>query len=465
MSPLPTDGELGASFRDPSGYLFRSGGELFRLVSQSYREDYQHLLASGLYRSLVEDRLLIPHREIDPAPPGGAPAFKVIQPDLVPIISYPYEWCFSQLRDAALATLAIQAKALEHGMVLKDASAYNIQFHRGRPILIDTLSFARYREGEPWTPYRQFCQHFLAPLALMSRCDVRLGQLSRIHIDGVPLDLASALLPARTRLSWPLLLHLHLHARAQRRSAARPLRGSGRKMSRLALRGLVASLASAVEGSKWQAKGTPWADYYEDTNYSARALDSKRALVAEGLDLLKPALVWDLGANTGLFSRLASRRGCLTVSCDSDPVAVERNYAQCVRENDTNILPLVLDLANPSPDLGWDNRERESWSRRGPADAVLALALVHHLAIAGNVPLRRLSEYFRRVGRSLIIEFVPKDDSQVRRLLQSREDIFPDYTRECFEREFGKNFLIRAARPVEESRRIIYVLQGRSDPR
>lgn len=211
--------KVAGSFRDPSGFVFVRNHVLFRQVNQQYRVHYDHLMDSGLYQRLLGDGLLVPHTEADGALAVSDDAYKVIQPEAIPFISYPYEWCFSQYKDAALTTLAIQKRALEFGMSLKDASAYNIQLLRGKPVLIDTLSFELYPEGQPWVAYRQFCQHFLAPLALMSYRDMRLGQLMSTYIDGIPIDLASTLLPFRSRFRLALLLHIHLHARSQRRYA------------------------------------------------------------------------------------------------------------------------------------------------------------------------------------------------------------------------------------------------------
>ena len=250
----------------------------------------------------------------------------------MPFISYPYEWSFSQLKDAALLTLKIQKIALEHGMSLKDASAYNIQFVKGKPLLIDTLSFEKYAEGRPWVAYRQFCQHFLAPLALMARRDVRLNQLSRIFLDGIPLDLASRLLPVGTRFKFSLLSHIHLHARSQKHYQDKPVKTSERKLSRFSFLALIDSLESAVASLRWQPRGTEWAEYYDHTNYSDSAIDFKLKCVDDFLKALNPRHVWDIGANTGLFSRLASARHIPTVSLDIDPAAVEKNYRQCRQE-------------------------------------------------------------------------------------------------------------------------------------
>jgi hypothetical protein len=346
-------------------------------------------------------------------------------------------------------------------MTLKDCSAYNIQFIRGKPIFIDTLSFEKYEEGKPWVAYRQFCQHFLAPLALMSHKDIRLSQLLRIYIDGIPLDLASSLLPGSTRFSFSLLAHIHLHARSQARYADKPVAMSGRKLSRLGFLGILDSLESAIRKLKWQPRGTEWAEYYQDTNYTAEAFEHKKQVVADYLDRVKPSSVWDLGGNVGTFSRIAGERGAFTLSFDNDPAAIEINYLDCLSRGEPNILPLVVDLTNSSPGIGWENSERMSLSQRGPADIVLALALVHHLAISNNVPMDRIASFLRNTGKSLIIEFVPKTDSQVKRLLATRNDIFTDYTKQGFEKAFDRYFVIEDTVSIRDSARTLYLMKTR----
>jgi len=454
----------GASFRDPSGFIFRRDGKLLRQINQRYAADYDLLMSSGLYEKLIKAGLMIPHSEVAELPAEPDPAYKVIQPERLPFVSYPYEWSFSQLKDAALATLSIQKRALKAGLSLKDSSAYNIQFVRGKPALIDTLSFEKYREGEPWVAYRQFCQHFLAPLALMAHTDIRLGQLLRVYIDGIPLDLAARLLPRRTRFNFGLLTHVHLHARAQQRYAdkavERPQKNSGR-MSQQQLLGIVESLEGAVKKITWEPAGTEWANYYDITNYSDGAFEHKKQLVAEWTGRVRPSQVWDLGANTGIFSRIASVDGIYTVAFDIDPAAVEFNYLQIKKGKEQNLLPLVLDLTNPSPAIGWHNRERASLGERGPAELVYALAVVHHLAISNNVPLAQVADFFSEIGHWLVIEFVPKSDSQVRKLLTSREDIFDHYTREDFERVFSERFTVHASSALAESKRTLYLMERR----
>jgi hypothetical protein len=436
---------------------------LYRQVNRTGAEDLARLHDSGLYDALVAKGLLVPHREAPLDLARTADAVRILEPEPVAFVSYPYEWCFGQLRDAALLTLRIQKLALRQGQSLKDASAYNVQFHRGRPVLVDTLSFTAYRAGEPWVAYRQFCQHFLAPLALTAQVDARLSALLRTHIDGVPLDLAAKLLPWRTRLSPGLLMHVHLHAAAQKKHAGRRDAPRPRPVSAQALQGIVGSLAAAVRRLDWTPRGTTWGDYYTDTNYSDVARDAKRDLVASLLDRAAPASVWDLGANDGTYSRLASSRGIPTVAADADPAAVELNWRRVKREGERELLPLLMDLTNPSPALGWDHGEREALLARGPADCVLALALVHHLAIGNNVPLDRLAAFFARAGRSVIVEFVPKSDSQVARLLATRADVFPDYDRAGFEAAFGAAFTLEATAPIPGSERVLYLMRRRPE--
>ena len=459
MTNKNRSGAIPSSFRDPSGFLFQKKDGIYRQVNVSYKEDYDRLMQSGLYELLVDAGLLIPHNEVAEAGKIPGKAYKVIKPEMIPFISYPYEWCFSQLKDAALATIEIQKKALEFDMSLKDSSAYNIQFRRGRPVMIDTLSFERYREGAPWVAYRQYCQHFLAPLALMSHTDVRLNQLLRIFIDGVPLDLASSLLPARTRFNASLLSHIHLHAKSQARFAGDAVPARAPKVGRLSLLALIENLGNATRKLTWESDETEWANYYEDTNYSDEALNDKKRLVATFLEVTKPNIVWDLGANTGLYSRLASDMGVQTIAFDIDPGSVERNYQESLNKKETHLLPLLLDLTNPSSGIGWQNQERQSLFERGPADTALALALIHHLAISNNLPFDRITNFFSEICESLIIEFIPKGDSQVQRLLASREDIFPDYTQDAFESEFGKVFKLDKRAEISGSDRSLYLMR------
>lgn len=449
-----------SSFRDPAGFIFSFQGQVYRQVNQHGQEDYDLLMKSGLYDALVRRGWLVSHAEEDIPSPEPDLRYKIIRPQPISFISYPYEWSFSQLKDAALLVLEIQKEALKHGAILKDSSAYNIQFAGAKPILIDTLSLSKYEEGSPWIAYRQFCQHFLAPIALMGLRDIRLSQLLKTYLDGIPLDLASRLLPLRTRLPGGLSLHIHLHALAGQRWAGRSVAsGTRQKISKLQLLGIIDSLESTIRKIHWTPKKTAWVDYDRQHNYTDQAFQAKTEIVGEFLDQAQPAVVWDFGANTGLFSRLAAGRADLVISMDNDPGAAELNYLDCRQQGLTRILPLIVDLTNPSPAIGWRNRERSSLEERKPAGLVMALALIHHLCIANNLPLPALAEFFASCGEWLVIEFVPKEDSQVKKLLASRRDIFPDYNEDQFLEVFQRRFTLMSQRRLPDSLRTLYLFQ------
>jgi hypothetical protein len=449
-----------SSFRDRSGFVFFCDYQVYRQVNKDYADTYEAFRGSGLYNELIRKESLIEHEEVSIGNAFSNDVYKVIKPRLIPFISYPYEWCFSQYKDAALLTLDIQRTAFDYGMSLKDASAYNIQFIDCKPVLIDTLSFEKYIEGKPWVAYRQFCQHFLAPLALICYKDVRLSQLMRVFIDGLPLDLVSNLLPFRTKTKFSLLSHIHLHSKAQKRFSDKGFDDKKRRISKIGFISIIDSLKSAVQSLGWDPEKTVWSDYYDKTNYTERGFEHKREIVSMFLDEIKDAkTLWDFGSNVGEFSRIAARKGLHTISFDADPHVVEENYLKAAREGERNLLPLLCDLTNPSPDIGWENKERSSLLKRGPADIVLALAVIHHLAMSNNVPLSNLAKFFNSICDTLIIEFIPKSDTRVQRLLSTRQDIFIDYNQECFEYEFKNYFSVLNSVLVKDSERSIYLMR------
>ena len=456
--------QISASFRDPNGFVFKFEGKIYRQINQIYAENYEMLMKSGLYEDLISSNLLVQHEEVANPTVAEDKAYKTILPEQLNFISYPYEWCFSQLKRAALTTLEIQKRAIDFNMSLKDSSAFNIQFHQGNTLLIDTLSFESYQEGKPWIAYRQFCQHFLAPLVLMTYRDDRFGRLCQLYIDGIPLDLASKILPARTYLKPAILINIHLHAGAQKRYESRSvdLTAESKQVSKESILGLVNYLEKTVSNLRLSSSQTEWEDYQETHNYSDEALMHKRNIVAEFVDRINPRIVWDLGANIGFFSRLVSERGISTYAFDFDHGAVERNYIDCVEREEKFLLPLIMDLTNPSPEIGWSNRERLSFIKRGPVDAVMALALIHHLAISNNVPLEQIADFLSRLGKWLVIEFVPKQDDQVKRLFRSRVDIFPNYHREQFEFTFKNCYNIIDKVKIKNTERYLYMMENLS---
>jgi len=446
------------SFRDPAGFLFTREGILYRQINQRGKEDYQELMRSGLYDRLVSENLLIPHEEVELTPEQPDEAFAVIRPEPVPCISYPYEWSFSMIRDAALTTLKVQQTALQFGMTLKDASGTNIQFVKGKPLLIDTLSLQRYPDGEPWYAYGQFCRHFMAPLALASFSDIRLVRLLRLHHDGIPLDLARALLPLRSRFHLPTLLHIHLHGRWKERYSGAAGQSSRVRMSRISLEGLVDHLSRSVAGYHWDPRVLDRDAYDASVTYSGTASGMKEKVVHNYIQLSRPQHVVDLGADVGVYSRIAAKHASLVCALDRNPAAVEENYRQMKDRGETNMLPLWIDLTNPTPSTGWVCQERPDLFHRLPCDTVLALAILHHLAITNNTPLTFVVDLMKKLCRTLIIEYIPSTDPAVEELMGRKPDPVEYPTQAEFEKEFSPHFDIIRSDSLENSSRVLYLM-------
>ena len=451
--------QVPSSYKDPSGFVFIQDGIFYRSVSPLYREHYDYLMKSGLYVALIKNKWMVSHVEVT-KPDDQRDKYKILKPDQIPFMNFPYEWSFSQLKDAALLTLDICLTALDYDMILKDASNFNVTYYEGRPTFIDTLSFEKYVEGEPWIAYGQFCRHFLSPLALAAHKDLRFIPLLRQFLDGFPLDFVANLLPKHTLLNMGLAMHIHAHAKATTQFGGKKIGNAKKlKVSKFQLKGLLTGLRGTVQGIKLNKSITQWGDYYTDHNYSEKGFNDKKNLIETICKKYKPSVVLDLGANNGEFSREAIKGSKLVISTDVDPVAVEKNYSYVKQSSEQNILPLYLDVTNPSGDIGFNLLERSNFFSRTSFDCVLALALIHHLVMTYNLPLTAIAKFLASHAPLLIIEFVPKSDSQVERLLQNREDIFPDYTKEGFENAFGEYFSILESHVMKDSVRTLYVLK------
>lgn len=434
------------SFRDPSGQVFSRNGNIYRSVFEHGAREFQAARDAGIYNRLIRDNLLISHEEItvgDWAPQGTL--FCLAHPR-IPVVSYPWEWPFSMLKDAALITLNAMETLIPLGFWLRDASAFNVQFFGERPCLIDTLSVGRRTPDSPWVAYGQFCSHFLAPLALAAYGDVRMLSLWRNYIDGYPLDLAAELLSFRQKLRPGLFMHLILHARAQGMADRKENIGKATsvkkvKVSDRGLIGIVRSLSKTIEGIRWKRTSKIWEEYGEIRTYQTEDVARKSDYVDKVVSRLKPDMVWDLGANTGEFSLIAASHGAFVVSIDGDPACAEYLYEKCAGERGgKRILPLTMDLANPSPGLGWRGQERFSLEERGPADLVLALALIHHLVLSSCVPLSLVAEWLGSLGNHALVEFVPPSDPMVKKLLANRGEEHLPYDRDVFQSAFQKIF-------------------------
>jgi hypothetical protein len=451
MLPLPS------SYRDNDGFVFEHYGIIYRFIHSRFQPQYELLMTGGLYNELTSKNWLITHQEMPDASAWGLTEGRVILPQQIEFISYPYEWSFDMWKDAALLTLKIAVAALKNKLFLKDATPFNIQFVKGKPVFIDTLSFEIYQEGNPWIAYRQFCENFLAPLLLMHYCHHDSYKLFTIYPNGIPLDVLTSLLPKRSRWNLNVYLHIHLHSKITRKQQ----KGVSTKthFSKPKLEVLLAGLTGFVSKLTLKKTKTTWDDYYTDTILGEDYLNAKTALVQSFLSEIDFTKAIDLGANDGYFSLLFKNTNKQMIAVDGDANCINELYLKIRREKITNILPLINTLNTPSPAIGWNNAERDSFKKRINVDLVIALALVHHLAISCNVPLQLIADWLEPMGKYLLIEFVPKTDEKVKLLLQNREDIFHQYTVENFEQIFSKKFQLVLQKKITGTDRILYLMK------
>jgi hypothetical protein len=433
---------------------------VFRVLSPAGLEDWQALAESRLWRELQDEGLVVATEPValDAVPelPAGTPA-AVLRHERVPFVSYPYEWPFSMLKDAALLQLELNQRALRAEFTLKDASPYNVQWRGTRPTFIDVGSFERLRAGEPWAGYRQFCMLFLYPLMLQAYKDLPFHAALRGSLDGIAPRHARAAL-AGERFRKGVLSNVVLHARLESRYAAvegREVRSEMRRagFSTELLAANFRKLEKLVRGLEWEGGETAWTGYGEDNSYGDAAVAHKARFVQEAIARRRSRLTWDVGCNDGRFARAAARFADLVVAIDADHATVDRVYRQLREEGREDVLPLVMSVTDPSPDLGWRGRERTSLEGRGTPELALCLAVVHHVCITGNVPVREFLDWLRSLDTALVIEFPDRADPMVQRLLSGkREGSNPDYDKAVFEQALAARFTIDHSAPVSETR-------------
>jgi hypothetical protein len=447
------------SFQDPDGFIFEHAGILYRRIRASGLPNYAALLESGLYAELVSRRMLVAHEPVDGEPFGIGADERLIRPARVPFVSYPYEWCFEQWRDAALLTLDLQEAALRVNMQLRDASPFNVQFIGALPIFIDTLSFGRKPDGAPWSAYRQFCQTFLVPLLLMQSFGMDFAKMLSTHLQGIPLQLARRLLPLRSLVSPHNLLHVFVHSFFDQMAGGN--RGHLRRVSHRSQLGLVESLRTAVSRLTAPRVRSSWIDYYQqEESYSSESQSDKREAVTAMLRDLAPGTVWDLGCNVGLYAEEALKCHRYVVAMDSDSASIAVLYERGRQAKRDNLLPLVVDLRNPSSGLGWCGRERQSLFERGPSDVVLALALIHHLCLQAGVPLDQFAAFLALAGRHAIVEFVPPDDPMIAKVWPAAVERLKMYDRSQFENAIRRHFQIIRRISIRGTQRELYLLKS-----
>jgi len=447
-----------ASYRDPSGFMFEKDGVLYRQVNKVFKEHYDHFIQSGCYKFLTEESRLISHQTIDENLSGDPEGYLTLKPEKIDFISYPYEWSFDMLKDAALLTLQLVKDAVSFGLILKDATPYNIQWHKGKFIFIDTLSFEKYNETEPWIAYRQFCESFLGPLLLMHYHKTSFQQLSLSYPEGIPLTIIKKLLPSKSRFSLHTYLHIHVHATISGGNKA----NNNRKVifSKKKMLNLVNSLETLVNGLRFSQQESTWSAYYEEAGKRDDYIDQKKKIIAAWIEAI-PGITRaaDLGANEGEFSKLLSEKNIPVVAADFDSLCINNFYNQIKSASIKNIQPLIIDLSNPSPAIGVNNEEHSSFLSRCQADLVLALALIHHLAIGKNIPFEKIAAFFSRVTEHLIIEYVPKEDEKVKMLLKNKKDIYTEYNEKNFVSIFEKYFSILERKIVGKTERVLFKMK------
>ncbi|HLM35567.1 MAG TPA: hypothetical protein VK278_07295 [Gaiellaceae bacterium] len=443
------------SFRDPGNRVFAAPDAVYRGLSAEAAEEWRALAAS----KLGGDPRIVATEEVADAPEPWA---ALLRHERIPFVSYPYEWPFTLLRRAALLQLDLLLDALDEGLILKDATPYNVQWDGARAVFIDVGSFERYREGTAWQGYRQFCQLQFYPLLLAAWKDAPFQPWLRGSLDGIaPAELRN-LLSFRDRFRRGATTHVFLHARLERRYADRT-REVKEELKRAGFRKELVTanartLRKLVAGLEWRGASAAWGDYTQTWSYDEADAARKARFVGEAVETLAPRLVWDLGCNDGTYSKLAAARGAYVVATDADHHVVDR----LAREENERILPLVVDLADPSPALGWRGEERKDLPGRGTPDLTLALALVHHLAITRNLPLGELIDWLAGLDSALVVEFVDPADEMAQRLLAAkREGLHADYHRGVFERLLGERFAVERTEELAGGRRILYLARPR----
>jgi hypothetical protein len=434
-----------SSYRDPDGYITYDGGNVYRHVLN----DHAPVLLPAyqkFFDTAVKKGLLVPFEKSG----QNLKLFKL------PVITYPYEWGFQQLKEAALLTLDIALLALEHGLSLKDATAFNVQQYKGRMIFIDHTSFESSDNKLPWRAYSQFCRHFLGPLLVTSKTGRNANKSFLANLEGLGLDETSAALPFKSRFKPSTFIHVYLHnflinsmKDTNREQQIKNARTGNQKVFLQALR----ETTQKIRAPKYD---TEWGDYYNKTNYENQSFHAKEDILKTILSQKKYSCIWDVGANNGHFSRIMATHADIILSMDIDYAAIDHNYLENRREKITNVFPMVMDLTNPSPALGFGNKERTTIDERSKPDLIFALALIHHLAITYNIPFASMAAHFRAYNTDLVVEYVDREDSQFKKLLRNKQDTYDHYNRADFESSFLELFEKVGQHEIPDTARILY---------
>lgn len=464
------------SYRDPKGTIWYHDNRVFRSLFGDGVDDYQAFIESGLARKKFHHGRLIETQEISSPDDSlikagkastGKNADLLLEHERVPFISYPYEWSYAQLKDAALFHLELLKKALDHNLMMSDASAYNIQFMGAEPVFIDILSFRPYKDGEIWQGYRQFCEQFLNPLLLYNSADILFHPWYRGTFEGIPATDLIKVLPWHKRFNPKMASHVWLQAKLQRTADTGQIQSlahkeNRRKLPKKHLQAMVRDLYDWITGFKdVDNTDSVWHDYEKNNIYDSDEQQQKTDFIARSVKGLTPTVVWDIGCNSGYYSEQALMAGAQSViGADYDPRTVGLAYTRA-KEKTLNLTTICQDLVNPSPAQGWHLKERKSLFDRCNGDMVIALALIHHIVIGRNIPISMFIDWLISLAPTGVVEFVPKEDPMVQTLLQNREDIFPDYHQDHFQTLLSNHADILDQAVVTKSGRILYQYKRR----
>ncbi|MCK8480135.1 class I SAM-dependent methyltransferase [Psychroserpens algicola] len=456
---MPTTNRHSSSFRDPSGFIFIDQGLIKRSISPLYFEQYHTLKSSGFFKKLHSAGLLIAHDEIE-----ASDSEIIIQPEQIPFYTYPYEWSFNQYKEAALLTLKIQKFALDHGFSLKDASAFNVTFHKGKMVFVDTLSFDFYQENTPWRAYKQFITHFFGPLILAKYNGTETLKLIHSFIDGIPTKMLASMLPYKTKLNPFLYTNIHLLASYENKHKE-DYNGQTKaaSLSKKAQLNLIKGLYNYIKKMDLN-EASEWGNYYDKTNYEKAAFDQKANIINSWVKPLQAKTIIDIGGNDGTFVRKIDHEFETALVCDIDNTAVDTNFKTLKQQNETYMLPFIFDVLNPSANIGFNNKERDSFLKRITSfqpDVTMGLAVIHHMTLSGNIPFKLSAQFFASFSKCLIIEFPKRNDSWVQRLLNTKGEFkshFDFYSIENFETSYSVFFKIEEKIEIYTSERVIYLL-------
>ncbi len=458
------------SYKDTAARVVLEDGTYYRIIFVSYRAEYDHLMQSGLYKTLIEKGLIITHQEVEQNKKAQhqEKLYKKLRPHQIPFQSYPFEWSYGQWRKVMYAYLQINQIALAHGMILKDATPYNFYFEGGRAVLLDTSSFDFFKEGDAWMAYRQFCSEMLSPFALMHYNGPRWARITQSHLRGMPLNFVSKQLPLKSWLNMTCLLHIHMHGKyATTESDNSTLRTTIKQkgFSKEKIRSLMKMLQSTVVDWKQPyAFEKHWIDYYQKDIASDKYLENKEAIIKEWLAQLtnqnKLHSILDLGANTGRFSLIASDYAEKVIALEYDDICVDAIDKAIVNSKKNNNYCLRMDLAETTPNMGVLEKEYSSIYTRAKSSMVMGLALIHHLFISNQLSFYKIAQILDGFSEQyVIVEFIPFEDEKVQFLIKDKQRDYSDYTEEAFKEAIEKFFKIKERKQIEGSERILYLLE------